>query len=226
LRLDSIVPWGRNLAEYQAMFNLSADELKTSRILGCGDGPASFNVEASALGADVISVDPVYQFSAEQIRSRIEAVSDTIEKQLSENRDHYLWTHFASPQALVEQRLATMDLFLADYADKQHTDRYQCQCLPDLDFDNDRFDLALCSHYLFLYSEHITEKAHLDAIHEMLRVAGEVRIYPLVTLRSDISPHLQPVIRHFEQLPCHVQLKPVSYTFQKNATQMLLISRN
>ena len=37
-------PWGRNLAEYSAMFKLSSTELEAS-ILGCGDGPASFNAE-------------------------------------------------------------------------------------------------------------------------------------------------------------------------------------
>ena len=40
--LDRIVPWGRTFDEYRAMFALSTTDLE-GRILGCGDGPASFN---------------------------------------------------------------------------------------------------------------------------------------------------------------------------------------
>jgi hypothetical protein len=43
--LDRIVPWGRSFDEYQHMFALSDVDLR-SRILGCADGPAAFNVEA------------------------------------------------------------------------------------------------------------------------------------------------------------------------------------
>jgi hypothetical protein len=42
--LNSIIHWGRNLKEYKDMFVLSDDELENASILGCGDGPASFNV--------------------------------------------------------------------------------------------------------------------------------------------------------------------------------------
>ena len=40
--LDKVVPWGRSYDEYVSMFGLTGDDLSLS-ILGCGDGPASFN---------------------------------------------------------------------------------------------------------------------------------------------------------------------------------------
>jgi hypothetical protein len=40
--LDSVVPWGRSFDEYVAMFALSEEDLGR-RVLGCADGPASFN---------------------------------------------------------------------------------------------------------------------------------------------------------------------------------------
>jgi hypothetical protein len=43
--LDQVVPWGRSFDEYRRMFALSDDDLGL-RILGCADGPASFNGEA------------------------------------------------------------------------------------------------------------------------------------------------------------------------------------
>ncbi len=58
--LNSIVPWVRNLSEYVDMFNLTEYELKNSKILGCGDGPASFNAEVTALGGSAVSLDPTY----------------------------------------------------------------------------------------------------------------------------------------------------------------------
>ena len=61
--IDRVVPWGRSAPEYQAMFALDEADLG-GRILGCGDGPASFNAEMSAQGRAVVSVDPLYAVSA------------------------------------------------------------------------------------------------------------------------------------------------------------------
>jgi hypothetical protein len=65
MKLEEVVPWGRTLEEYQSMFSLLETDL-SAKILGCGDGPASFNAEMTELGHSVVSIDPVYQFSAEQ----------------------------------------------------------------------------------------------------------------------------------------------------------------
>ncbi len=43
-QLNSVVPWGRNLAEYRLMFELSDEDMK-KKIAGFGDGPASFNLK-------------------------------------------------------------------------------------------------------------------------------------------------------------------------------------
>ena len=47
--IDGVVPWGRTMDEYCGMFDLGERELR-GRILGCGDGPASFNAEMTAQG--------------------------------------------------------------------------------------------------------------------------------------------------------------------------------
>jgi hypothetical protein len=46
--LDKIVPWGCSRQEYELMFNLTASDTN-GVILGCGDGPASFNAEMTAV---------------------------------------------------------------------------------------------------------------------------------------------------------------------------------
>ena len=50
--LDNVVPWGRSMHEYKAMFVLYSQDLDSS-ILGCADGPASFNAEMSEQGHSV-----------------------------------------------------------------------------------------------------------------------------------------------------------------------------
>ena len=51
--LDHVVPWGRSFASDRRMFALTDDDL-ARKIVGCGDGPASFNAEATRLGSAVI----------------------------------------------------------------------------------------------------------------------------------------------------------------------------
>ena len=63
-QLDSVVPWGRNTDEYFSMFHLS-DKDKNLKIAGFGDGPASFNYEATKSGYSITSFDPIYQFTKE-----------------------------------------------------------------------------------------------------------------------------------------------------------------
>lgn len=64
--LKGTVPWGRNLEEYKKMFNLTDSEIN-KRIISFGDGPASFNCEMTQKNKSVISIDPIYQFSADAL---------------------------------------------------------------------------------------------------------------------------------------------------------------
>ena len=222
MELQNVVPWGRSLAEYQAMFALSDADLH-KRILGCGDGPASFNAEVTAASGHVVSVDPVYAFSAEEIRSRIAEVVPSIREQLASHQADYLWDHFSSVDEVVRVRMHAIDRFLRDYEAGQHQGRYVEAALPDLPFDDQSFDLALCSNFLFLYTSQVSLDAHRAGVRELCRVAKEVRIYPLVSLEGAESTHLHPVIETLRGEGISVQRKPVDYRFQKGATDMLVL---
>jgi hypothetical protein len=124
--LQSIVPWGRTLQEYRDMFLLDKQDLQ-QKILGCGDGSASF------------------------------------------------------------------------------------------------FDLALSSHFLFLYSEHLDYEFHLKSILEMLRVAREVRIFPLLTLKNERSPYVERIMEELDRLGYDSQVIKTDYEFQRGADEMLRI---
>ncbi|WP_264308248.1 hypothetical protein [Nodosilinea nodulosa] len=114
MKLDDVVPWGRTLAEYMSMFDLSATDL-SAKILGCGDGPASFNAEMTRLGHTVVSIDPVYRFTAEQIEQRVQATYETIISQVRQNADRYVWQTFRDADELGQARLSAMADFLRDY---------------------------------------------------------------------------------------------------------------
>ena len=71
--LDRVVPFGRSKAEYELMFALTESDRQKS-IIGIGDGPASFNAEMTAASYQVVSIDPIYQFTTDEIKSRFDAV--------------------------------------------------------------------------------------------------------------------------------------------------------
>ena len=224
MRLADIVPWGRTLLEYEEMFLLTEDELK-SKILGCGDGPASFNVSLTYCGGSVVSVDPTYMFSKEQFASRIDEVAKLVMAQVRQNVDTYVWKNITNPDALYEMRMSAMKHFLEDYDAGKKEGRYIEASLPHLPFKEQQFDLALSSHFLFLYSEHLDELFHKEAITEMLRIAREVRIFPLVTLLGEVSPHLEPIMEYFDTKDYVCKVVKTRYEFQKGGDEMLQIQR-
>jgi hypothetical protein len=70
LTLDRVVPWGRSFDEYRRMFTLTDLDLGL-KIVGCRDGPSSFNAKATRRGTRVTSVDPIYRWDVAQIRTGI-----------------------------------------------------------------------------------------------------------------------------------------------------------
>lgn len=221
MELANVVPWGRSFDEYRAMFALSEDDLH-GRILGCGDGPASFNAEATERGCNVTSCDPVFQFPAEAIRRRIDAVYPEIMAKVKEGADNYIWDSLGSVEKLGEVRMAAMSRFLSDFDAGYRQGRYVSASLPSLPFPDASFDLALCSHYLFLYSDHVDEAAHLASMRELCRVASEVRVFPVISLDGTPSKHLDALMTALSEDGIDVSLQPVSYRFQKGATEMLV----
>ena len=222
MELSKVVPWGRSLSEYRDMFSLSSDDLE-KKILGCGDGPACFNAEVSSNGGDVISIDPIYRFNADQIRSRIDEVYPQIMEQVLKNKNDYVWKNISSVEELGRIRMEAMTDFLNDYNKYQKSGRYIDASLPTLPFDFDEFDLALCSHYLFLYSELVNFEQHIQSMKELCRITKEVRVYPLLSISSnEKSPHLNLVMEELDRDGVNVSLVPVEYEFQKGATEMLV----
>ena len=222
--IDRVVPWGRNAAEYRAMFALD-DTHRGGRILGCGDGPASFNAEMSAQGVTVVSLDPLYAVSAAAIERRVEETFDEVMDQMRRNPDEFVWTHMPSVEELGRRRMAAMRRFLADYPRGKAEGRYVEASLPELPFEDDEFNLALSSHLLFLYSDQFNLAFHIRALEEMLRVAAEVRVFPLLQIGGTPSLHVEGVVDALGSRGADATVEPVPYEFQRGGNRMLRLRR-
>ena len=221
--LDQVVPWGRSLDEYVRMFALTDADL-AGRIVGCGDGPASFNAELTHRGGRVVSCDPLYRFGEDEIRGRIAATYQQVMDQARRHADDFVWTGaIRSLEDLSRQRMHAMNAFLADYETGRSTGRYLDAPLPTLPFGDGAFDLALCSHYLFLYAAQVSEAEHLAGIREMCRVAREVRIFPLLELGGARSPHVTPCLAQLAESGFEASIERVPYEFRRGGNEMLRI---
>ena len=220
--LNHVVPWGRDFEEYRSMFSLSEEDLNKT-ILGCGDGPSNFNARLTQRSGRSISVDPLYQYSENEIRNRIDQTFPEILEQTRNNAHQYNWTHITSVENLGGVRRKSMERFLADYPSGRKEGRYLEGSLPALPFDDNAFQLALCSHLLFLYSDHFSLEFHVESMKELCRVSSETRIFPIMDLTSSRSVHLEEAILQLEAVGLNATVETVPYEFQKGGNQMLRI---
>jgi hypothetical protein len=206
------------------MFALSDDYLSLTT-LGCGDGPASFNAEATRRGARVVSCDPIYRFDAGQLRKRIETTQQEIIEQTRRNMNEFVWTSIQSIDELSSVRMAAMNEFLNDFPTGKAEGRYVDAELPTLPFSDKSFDLALSSHFLFLYTVQLGVDFHRSAVREMCRVASEVRIFPLLALGGQRSAFVDTLASELTESGFDVSIDHVPYEFQRGGNQMMKIRR-
>ncbi len=207
------------------MFNLTESDCRR-RILGCGDGPASFNAEMTAEGFTVVSIDPLYAWTGTEIQAQFNATAEQVISQVRATPQSWTWSFHRDPEDLRSNRRKVMARFAADYEIARGTDRYRVAALPSLPFSEEAFDLALCSHLLFLYSGLLSEKFHVESVRELCRVAQEVRIFPLLTLAGERSPHLPAVLQSVDALGIRSEVVPVNYELQQGGNEMLRVFRD
>lgn len=206
------------------MFALSEEDLRGS-ILSCADGPSSFNYESCKRGVTVVSIDPLYDYETGQIKKRIDETFGEVITQTRKNMEEFVWKHISSVEELGRVRMEAMLTFLSDYDRGKSEGRYLPGSLPLLSFPDNRFTLALCSHFLFLYSNMLNLQFHISAIQEMCRVAKEARIFPLLQLGAKPSSHVTGVVEHFRSAGYEVDIVTVIYEFQRGGNKMLRIKK-
>jgi SAM-dependent methyltransferase len=222
IKYDEIVPWGRNFDEYCRMFDLRDGDLK-KRILGCGDGTASFNRICNSNGGNVVSVDPIYDLTKECVSQRIKTTFENVITQTRQNQDKFRWNTIKSVDELGKIRMNAMMQFLENYEQGKAQGKYIAGSLPSLDFPDNSFDIALSSHFLFLYSDNLTYEFHYNSICEMLRISSEVRIFPLVDVNSNKSTYVSRIVDDLNDY--NIEIRKVNYEFQINGNELMTISK-
>jgi len=136
--------------------------------------------------------------------------------------DAFVWGWYGSQESRAELRRQAREAFTDDY--RRHPQTYVAGALPRLPFTERSFDLALCSHFLFTWSDILDEAWHRAALLELCRVATEVRVFPLVVQGSGAAvPFLPALMHHLEGQGLHCAVVTVAYEFQRGADQMLVV---
>ncbi|MBX3496964.1 MAG: hypothetical protein KF769_12050 [Parvibaculum sp.] len=222
--LDGVVPWGRRFDEYQAFFALD-NMAGIGPVLDAGGGPSSFAAEAASAGLRVVAADPIYRFPGEAIAARFEETAVAMREGMARAAYRFNWHYYGSEAAVHRLRREALALFLADFETGKSAGRYVPTALPDLPFADGVFGLALSSHLLFLYGDTLDFDFHVAAMRELLRVADEVRVFPLFNLDGRPSSHLPGVVEALRGDGVRCALREVPFEFQKGARRMLVAWR-
>ncbi len=215
----------RSLAEYRAMFQLSDTDLSGRRVLDCPGGAASFAAEASALGAEVTAIDPIYATPPVELAARATPETERAVAWAHAHADRYRWDWYGSTAEHAAIRRGAAARFADDVRVAPH--RYLAGALPSLPCPDDTFDLALSSHLLFSYADRLDADFHLAALLELTRVAStETRVYPLLDYTGapldDLIDHLRTEL-HDKGIA--TTLEKTDYEFHHGADTMLTLRR-
>ncbi|MGP3971349.1 class I SAM-dependent methyltransferase [Streptomyces sp. 6N223] len=181
-------------AEYRAMFGLSAGELANASVLDCCAGGA-ISPPASTPRCTTATASSRH--------------TPTVSSGIDTERPN------AAQRCGGRRRAASC---LSDFT--AHPGRYIAATLPHLPFADGSFDLVLCSHALFTWSDRLDAAWHRATLDELVRVSRhEVRIYLLVVQGTGRSVDFLDELRsHLHAAGCSTGLSPVPYRFQRDPT--------
>jgi hypothetical protein len=216
----------RSFAEYVAMFDLDADQLRGRSVLDCSAGAANFVAEAaSSYGANAVAVDPAYALDRDELTATVRAGIETGAAIAEQHADHFTWQWYGSREARDVMRRKALSQFLIDFV--THPQRYRPGSLPSLPCASGEFELALCSHLLFTWADQLGCDWHFAALVELTRVANEVRIFPtLVQGAGDPVPFWAELMARLAEAGLSAQKRRVPYEFQLGGNEMMVVTRS
>ncbi len=222
LQLDDFLITGRTFEEYSAFFDLDIEELEHKRVLDCPSGVSSFVATANRQGIAAEGCDMIYRFARADIVHQGELSIDKIYADTTWMQGHNL-AFYGS----IEGHRSFREQALAGFKGDHNLQRYRYETLPSLSYADDSFDLLLSSHLLFVYDDRLDLDFHIKTITEMLRVAREVRIFPLIDFMNsrrdeteNLSPFVKAVMAHF-----NAEIIAVDFEFQPGGNAMMRLCR-
>lgn len=221
--MKKFVLWGHHLKDYIEMFDLSDNDLSRN-ILEYGSGATSFNKEMTDAGYRVISCDPLFSKSHEALESYVfDTFNSTINEMQVMGKQYQLKGDDEIEQLISSRRNGILK-FLSDYDLGLNEKRYlPVSVSSSLPFDNYEFGLGLISHHLFVnYTEQGVDE-HVRLIEEMVRVTGEVRVFPLLDKNAKISNLLGPVMLELQKKQLGVEIRQVNSQLKRAGNAMLRV---
>lgn len=210
--------------EYVAFFGLDPDALRGKRVLDCSAGASSFVARLCRQGVDAVAVDPAYELPRDQLAEVAAAGLRDGNAIAASFPGRFTWRWYGSVEAREKMRSRALAEFVLDLA--EHPERYVAASLPALPFADRAFDIAVCSHLLFTWADQLGYDWHVAALRELLRVAGEVRVFPTVLQGAgDPVPFWVELMAQLRSEGAVVRQAVVDYEFQVGAHEMLVLAR-
>jgi hypothetical protein len=226
LEVPSVSFFGRTLAEYAQFFSLDVNALKGVSVLDVAAGPSSFTAEACRRGADAVAVDPLYGCTPAALATHVQIDYRSMLAQMRAKPHLLRFRSFGSIDEAEASRRSAAERFLADYEQHFVHNRYLGASLPQLPFLDGAFDLVLCAHLLFVYSQRFDFVFHLEACRELVRVSrNEVRIHPVVGLGGKPYAELDCLCETLAAEGIASDVVPVNYEFFAGSDSMLVLKR-
>jgi hypothetical protein len=224
MELQNVVLLGRTFEEYCTYFQLTEENLRSSRILDLGAGLSSFCAEATAHGYHVTAADPVYRLSKDEIARKSDEDLKEVLRQLPDVAHKYKWDFYGDPAGLAHHRETARLNFLKDYGSLPN--HYVCASLPETPFADREFSIVLVSYFLFLYDDLLSYEFHKRSVLEAARIAQkEVRIYPLANLRAEKSVFVEQLKDDPDCAGLRFDLLRSDFEFVKNSNELLILRR-
>lgn len=214
------VLWGHQFSEYKEMFDLPAD-LAQQKILEFACGPTTVNQELTKQGMDVLSCDPWFESNIEVMRENFESHFQLQLQRMQAHPEAFNLKQYGGLETFVHQRQNGFNEFFKDFPGGFQQKRYVGVPQNQLPFENQRFDKALCANFLFADLSDQDLDFHLYWISEMLRVAHDVRIYPLTNKYGQPSALLGPVLLALNQQGIQVTVQDVPFRVVPESMAML-----
>jgi hypothetical protein len=217
LSAQNLLGWGLNLADYKDMFDLNDTDLNKT-ILDYHAGPSTFNSELSQQAKRIISLHPLYALPLKELSETLTEKTTQLADLIHTQAQDFAWDQYATPAALIDARQTRIDAFLADFPTGLAEGRY-IDTLPPAP---PHFELALLSHALFSEQQDDLDH-HLATINQLIHIADEVRIFPLLDQHGQISSLVGPISLALQQQNFGVEIREVTYHLQPNDNAMLRI---
>jgi SAM-dependent methyltransferase len=218
----------RSFEEYLQMFSLKEADLKKAKIVDIAAGASSFTDDARAKGYDVSAYDPLYSLSAEAMRQHGEKDLTEASEKIDQLAHLFKWDYYGSYEQYLQLREDSLARFLKSYSILKGHGVYQAAKLPQLPARDAAYTLVLCSHFLLLYHEQFDLSFHKAAIMELLRICkpgGEIRIYPMLTLKWEPYPYMDELLTFIRNEGAEAVCLSSQLPFIPNSTELLCIRK-